>query len=182
MSRSSTDRHLAKQVILEIVRQAGGRFRNATNLYKAFYYAHLYYAKDQVGLLTEWPIVRMPRGPGIDDGDVLISELKSAGVLRTKKVPVGPHVAEEYLLTDENLPGDPLPEEAVEAIKEAVKFVKNRSARLVSDTVHEFSRSWKKCSNGEPLDIYIDLLSDAEYDEGHRKALYWRTIAARSAR
>lgn len=176
----SQNRHLAKQVIVEIIRQAGGRFLYATNLYKAFYYAHLFYAKNQADLLTEWPIVRMPFGPGIDAGTELIQELESVGVVQTTKVPVGPHMAQEYRLTNRNLPGDPLSDKAVAAIREAVTFVEDQSARTVSDSVHEFSRSWQKSANGRPLNIYVDLLSEDEYEEGRKKAGYWQTIVTRT--
>ena len=44
------------------VRQADG-FRIKTNLFKAFYHAHLEFARTQPGYLSNWPIVHMPNGP-----------------------------------------------------------------------------------------------------------------------
>ncbi|MBP87557.1 MAG: hypothetical protein CMJ64_12665 [Planctomycetaceae bacterium] len=64
--RSAAEKDRAKRIIIEIIRQADGSFERKTNLYKAFYHAHLKYAADNPGYLSKWPIVRMPRGPGID--------------------------------------------------------------------------------------------------------------------
>ena len=123
----------------------------------------------------------MPHGPGIDEGEELIQELKSVGAIRSIKVPAGRHKAEEYHLSDKESPGESLPEAAKDAIKEAVDLVKSQTAGVASETVHKFSRAWKNYPNGKVLDIYTDLLSDDEYQEGRRKAEYWRGIVAKTA-
>ena len=79
----------AKKIIVELVRQAGGQFQNKTNLFKAFWKAHLAYAANQPGYLSTWPIVRMPNGPGIDDFDTLLSEMLADGWLTIDEVPIG---------------------------------------------------------------------------------------------
>ena len=53
-------RTTAQQVLLELIQDAGGVWEGKKRLYKAFYFAHLYYAEERPGLLTDWPIVRMP--------------------------------------------------------------------------------------------------------------------------
>ena len=72
------NKECAKRLILEILRQAGGEIEK-TKIFKAFWLAHLYYSKIAPGYLTDWPIVRMPNGPGIDRGDQLIVELIHSG-------------------------------------------------------------------------------------------------------
>src|SRR5436309_2913255 len=79
----------AKRVILELLRQAGGEM-GKTKLFKAFWLAHLYYSKKAPGYLTDWPIVRMPKGPGIDRADQLILELIHSGQIEKNYEPKGP--------------------------------------------------------------------------------------------
>jgi hypothetical protein len=64
MSRAKAD-----AVIIELLRTAAGEWTGKTKLYKAFYFAHLYFANEHPGQLTDWPIARMPEGPGIHQGD-----------------------------------------------------------------------------------------------------------------
>lgn len=80
ISMSAPDRHKAKRLILEIIRQAKGGL-GKTQLFKAFWLSHLYYAQIARGYLTDWRIVRMPHGPGIDDGDDLLHELVEEGLI-----------------------------------------------------------------------------------------------------
>jgi len=159
------DKHRAKQVLLEIIRQAGGEFTRKTSLFKAFYFAHLIYAERQAGYLSDWPIVKMPHGPGVEAADVLLSELTASGVMATDHETIGPYSATKYRFTGKELPGEPLPGGAVEAIKEAVEFVQNRSAVELSELTHEFSRSWNAAKEGEHLNIYIDCIPDDEYEK-----------------
>lgn len=105
---SNKDRLLAKKIIVEIIRQAGGKWIGKTKLYKAFYFAHLYYFESAPDYLSDWPIVRMPNGPGIDSGDELLRELAATGVLTRDFVPEGPYRASRYHLSERQLPGEPL--------------------------------------------------------------------------
>ena len=71
-----TTRDKAKQVIAEIVRQSTAeRMRGKTKLFKAFYFAHLYYAKANVDYFTDCPIVRMPNCAGTDKFHPRVNEL-----------------------------------------------------------------------------------------------------------
>ena len=65
----------AKQVLVELIRAAGGEWTGKTRLYKAYYLAHFYYAETEPGYLTNWAVVKMPYGPGIECGDELLNEL-----------------------------------------------------------------------------------------------------------
>ena len=64
---SDNEKNLLPEWCWELIRQsAGDRIEGKTRLFKAFYFAHLFYARSAVDYLTDWPIVRMPQGPGID--------------------------------------------------------------------------------------------------------------------
>src|SRR5262249_15414333 len=139
--------------ILELIRSARGEFTGTTKLYKAFYFSHLFYADGNAGYLTEWPIVRMPNGPGIEAGNDLLDELCSSGFLTRDSVPIGPYKATRYHLTGKEWPR--MPKEAQEAIEQAANFVNEKTATELSDLTHEFSRSWKKASDGQRLNCYI---------------------------
>src|SRR5437773_12483994 len=94
------DRQLARDIILEILRQAGGELPK-TLLFKAFWLAHLYHAKRTRGFLSAWPIVRMPYGPGIHQGDSLLVELLHAGQIESRHVEKGPFVVTRFPLRDQ---------------------------------------------------------------------------------
>ena len=158
------DRNRAKKVIVEIIRQAGGELTATTRLYKAFYFAHLYYAEAAPGYLSDWPIVKMPNGPGIHSCGGVVAELIAEGVLATDHVPVGPFRAVRYRFTGRDLSGTPLPDEGVRAVQRAVQLVQDKPATELSDMTHEFSRSWNMANDGDELNIYVDLIPDDEYE------------------
>ena len=159
----------AKQVIVEVVRCAGGKLTGKTKLYKAFYLAHLFYAENAPGYLTDWPIVRMPYGPGVDSGDELLDELRIAGIVERESSTTGPYHTTTYRLTSKKLPGERLPKKALEAVRAAVDFVETKSATELSDLTHEHSRSWNNARNGQQLNIYIDQIDDDEFDKRERE-------------
>lgn len=166
----SKEKQRAKQVIYEIIRQAGGEFHNKTNMYKAFWKAHLEYAKNNPGYLSLWPIVRMPKGPGIDKFDQLIGELVTDGLLEIDEVQNGDFFGFFFSTTEKEPSFPQLSQPEMDAIRFGVEFVSNKSATLVSEESHEQSRSWRASKNGEELNIYLDLLSDEEYEEKINKA------------
>lgn len=156
-----SDRERAKQIITEVVRCADGAVEGKKRLYKIFYLAHLYYAKREPDYLSSWPIVRMPHGPGIDRGDELIDELEREGVISSRDVQIGPYPGIEYRLETSAIP--PLPLEAIEAIRRAVEFAKDKTGAELEELTHRHSHSWNNAKNGEELPIYADLLSEDEY-------------------
>lgn len=164
---NSLDR--AKLIVAEIVRQsAGDELVGSVRLYKAFYFAHLYYALENAGYLSDWPIVKMPMGPGIGDFDRLTETLVKDGALEIDSERVGPFKAVKYRAVDGNF--EPLEREAVEAVRKAVEFVADKSGAQLSDITHEFSRSWREAEQGDELSIYMDLLSDEDYDAAKARA------------
>jgi hypothetical protein len=157
------DRDRAKQVILQILRRAGGSL-GKTKLFKAFWLAHLFYAKNSTGYLSSWKIVRLPHGPGIDNGDELIFQLKKSGSLVLEHQPQGPYTETVCKVIVEG--GQSLTDAANEAIDSAVRVIKlHDSAAQISEWSHEISRSWSNTPNGDELDIYSDLIPDDVYYE-----------------
>ena len=108
-------RDRAKQVILHILKRAGGSL-GKSKLFKAFWLAHLFYAKDSPGYLSGWKIVRLPHGPGIDKGDELILQLKKCGDIALDHEPKGPYLETVCKLVDQDRL-KALPKEAIRAIK-----------------------------------------------------------------
>lgn len=161
------DRERAERVILEILRQSGGQLGKPM-LFKAFWLAHLFYSKKAPGYLTSWPIVRMPNGPGIHRAEELIDDLVARGNVEKTHEPKGPFTEVTCRLTDKAIEGELLPA-AVEAIKEAVEFLKGHTTESISELSHDFSRSWNSLPNGEELNIYSDLIPDDVYEERQKE-------------
>jgi hypothetical protein len=158
----------AKRVLLEIIRQAGGTI-GKTNLFNAFWIAHLYYSKTARGYLTDWPIVRLPNGPGIDRADELVRELLASGSITSHHVPCGPFTEMNYQLASQAI-GEDLSGEAIQAIQAALKDVQqHRHNGGLSAWSQDVSRSWKTTPNGLELDIYSDLIPDDVYEERQRQ-------------
>lgn len=157
------DKELAKLIIAEIIRQAGGELQNKTNLYKAFYYAHIFYADAEAGYLSNWPIVKMPNGPGIDRSDVLLGELMADEVLTCRQVRKRSCFAFVFRLSDKGKESPQLNGPAIEAISKAVEKVVNKTASRVSHESHLHSRSWRQAAQGERLAIYGDSIPKGEF-------------------
>jgi uncharacterized phage-associated protein len=159
-----SDRERAKRVIVEILRLGGNHTDSSHHLCKTFYYAHLYYARKSPGYLTDWPIVAMEGGPGIGSYKELIKELVAENKIVTKRVNVGPFPTTEYTLIDNSIPD--LNADEIEAIKQAVEFVKPYTPEQLSQLTHRYSRSWKSSKEeGDELNIYVDLLTDEEFEQ-----------------
>jgi hypothetical protein len=161
---SSADR--AAEVIKGILRRAGGELRKA-KISQAFCLAHLYFAKSARGYLTDWPIVRMPRGPEIGDSGPLFGAMVRAGEIAVRHEARGLFTEVVYRLTGESRAGN-LSQTAMKAIARALRDVHGHKAQPVIEWCHEFSRSWNETPNGAELDIYTDLVPDDVYEERRR--------------
>jgi hypothetical protein len=162
----------ARDIVLMIVRAAGGVFQRKTNLYKAFYFAHLYYYKETGDTLTDYPIVRMPNGPGIDKADKLFSALSEK--MEVTQENYGPYT--EFVFTLKTGLNFDEQDERFKAVQRAVDFVKGLQAAEVSAVSHDYSRSWNDGSDGDELDIYIDLLGEEEYNNLRRSQTMARSL------
>lgn len=152
----------ARQIILEIIRQSAGHsVVGRTRLYKAFYFAHLYYLQDSGEFLSGWPIVRMPNGPGIDDFDLLIRPLLQQGDITASSARSGPFPTTRFTAR-RDLQNTSLSEAEVQSIQKAVEFIQDKQASRLSEITHEYSRSWQESENGDELRISLDLMTDEE--------------------
>jgi hypothetical protein len=153
--------NLAAQVIAEIIRQSpGDEVRGKVKLFKAFYFAHLNFMRANHSLLSEWPIVKMPNGPGIGSFEKLLEELKSQRVIEVHAIHIGPYPSERFVATGKSLPGEQLSPEAIKAIRSAIEMTVGRTAAQLSEWTHAYSKSWNEAKVGSELSIYVDLLSD----------------------
>jgi hypothetical protein len=168
----------AKRVILELLRKADGEVTGKTRLFKAFYYAHLIYFEKNPGLLTSWPIARMPQGPGIHKSEELFEQLVTEGYLVIEKVHENVYPEYRYRLTAKASELAPLPDDADLAIQRAADFVKDKTAVQLSQLTHEYSRSWIEGKSGDILDIYIDVIPDDEYERRMRQITDLAAIAS----
>jgi hypothetical protein len=152
----------ARQIILEIVRQSANHsLMGRTRLYKAFYFAHLYYLGDFGEFLSGWPIVRMPNGPGIDKFDTLIQPLLDRGDITARSTRSGPFPTTRFTARRE-LQDTSLSESEVQSIQKAVEYIHDKQAGRLSEITHEYSRSWQESENGDELQISLDLMTDEE--------------------
>jgi len=160
---TTSDIAKAKTVILGILQESGGAFCGKTRLFKAFYLAHLYHFKSRQGVLSDYPIVRMPLGPGIESSESLFESLIADGLLHLGARSNGPYVEEVFTLLN-NTPVS-LTEDELASIREALNFVENLSGTEVSRRMHEYSKSWRSTAPGREMNIYADLLSDDDYNQ-----------------
>jgi len=155
----------AKDIILQILRAGDGEWTGKKRLFKAFYFAHLYYANCNPGLLTDWPIARMPEGPGIDKADTLIGGLTRDNCLTVELIHEGPYPEYRYRLTENGKAAPPPTAAAQEAVKQAAEFCVGKRGGDLSRLTHDHSRSWKMGKDGDILNIYIDAIPDEEYEQ-----------------
>jgi len=154
----------AKEIVYAIIREAGGEFSGRTRLYKAFYLAHIAHWLEQQGILSQYPIARMPKGPGIDQGDVLLAEMRGDGLIESREEQCGPYPENVYSIASE-YNTHLLDDADIKAIQRALEWVDNKTGTQLSEMTHEHSRSWINAKNGDVLDVYQDLLSDEEFDK-----------------
>lgn len=157
----------AKPVILAILEESGGFWTAETRLHKAFHVAHLLHWEHNAGALTTHPIVRMPHGPGIDQSALLLSELEVAKHIIVTSRPVGPYRESVYRLpigVKSNASDDER-----SAVRRAIVWVGDKSATALSAITHEHSRTWQTTTDGERLDIDLDLMTDDEYERNRQR-------------
>ncbi len=166
-------RATAKDVILEILRVTDGEWTGKTKLFKAFYFAHLYYAQERPDLLTDWPIVKMPTGPGIHESHRLFGDLIREGLLVVESVHEGPYPEHRYRLTEAGRKAQRLPDDQARlAVEKAALFCHVKTAEELTQMTHERSRSWQEGEDGAALNVEVDVIPDDEYEA--RKAEFTR--------
>ena len=158
------ERESAKRILCALLQHNGGAFKGQTLLYKAFYWAHLYYWKEFPGVLTTYPFARMPYGPGIHGGEDLLFEMQRDNLIRIEdRNPTDPYGARSFRLTmDFSVNLTPKERRAVEY---GLKKVRGRRAFQASREAHGWSRSWKRSRDGQVINIYEDLLTERQFQE-----------------
>lgn len=156
------EREKAKAIIVQIVAESGGEWSGRTLLYKAFYGAHLFSFAKLNRVLSEWPVVKMPQGPGIDDGADLLCELVESGWL-TQTTAYTPYAEYQYRVVTLP-PPDTFTEAERGVIREAGTWAKRWFANALSEHLHRKSFAWKKAEMGAPLNIYLDLIPSEDLD------------------
>jgi hypothetical protein len=151
----------AKNIVCAIVGASGGQFYGQTRLNKAFWRAHVVHYHKQNGLLSAYPIARLPEGPAIDDFEDLLVVLDREGRIR-----LGQRDNFDYIETIITLKSETpnLEEDEMASIKEAVAWVEGKTAKQVSHESHELSLSWQKSANGDLLEIAFDALDVSEVE------------------
>jgi hypothetical protein len=163
-------RTTAENVVLQILRAGDGEWSGKVKLHKAFYFAHLYYAAEHPGFLTDWPIAKLTHGPGIHNDEPLIRRLVEEGLLEVELVHEGPYPEYRYRLTEKGRGrAAEMPEDARLAVEKAAEFCKDRTAADLSRMTHDHSRSWNEGQPGDILNIYIDLIPDDEYQRRQQR-------------
>src|SRR5665213_4156431 len=159
--RDKPDLDKAKNIVCAIVGASGGKFYGQTRLNKAFWRAHVIHYRKRNGLLSVYPIARLPEGPAIDDFDELLFVLEREG-----RIKLGQREHDDYIETTMTLqPGQPiLDEDEMESIKEGVAWVEGKTAKQVSRESHKLSLSWQNGANGDLLEIEFDALDVSEVD------------------
>lgn len=154
------DKEAAKSLILKILAVAGGELEAENRLHKAFYAAHLIYWKTQEGFLTDYPIVKLENGPGVDGLRRLLAELHKEEKVDIEYGEKGPYPQTTVRLKAP-IQVDPTSVE-FQAIKRAVNWVKRHDTRYLSDKTHE-RPSYGQPRIGHEQAIYLDLLSSDDY-------------------
>jgi len=165
---------LAKAVIVEIIRQNGGTLNNKTHLFKAFWKAHVAAAQARSRPLTSYPIVRMPRGPGIHKVSVLLGELMAEGVITVDPPDGSQYSSFEFGLLDSGRYADLLSDDDRAAIQLGVASVRGKTTAQISEESHRDSRSWRSAQDGDELDIDLDAIPEDLYSELTEQVAAWR--------
>jgi len=154
----------ARELVLEILRQAGPNGLGKTKLFKAFYFAHVYYAKERPERLTDWPIARMPQGPGIHNHGELLGGMQRDGSVTVELVSEGPYREYRYRVADVAA-GQGLDGAALAAVREAASYCMDKTAAQLSEITHEYSRAWNGARDGDVIDVTLDAIEPGEYEE-----------------
>lgn len=158
-------RELAKEILLEILRRSGGEICGETRLHEVFYLAHICHFQRHGRLLSDWPIVRAPHGPGIGQADELIGALAEEGKMAVETAADGPR--RELRLRLRRVGDSKLDAEEKAAILEATKHIRGETAATLIG-LPERSRSWREGGDGEELNIYLDAIPDDELGRRRR--------------
>lgn len=156
----------AQAVLLAAVVAAGGRWTRKTTLWKAFWWAHLECIRERGSELTDHQVVRLPHGPAPADGDQLVDELARAKLLNATIDGKETHSCEIFTVPNmeraRKWVSARLSPEELSAIETAANKFKDMTSKAASDFSHKFSAEWRKRANGQPMNIYCDLVPEEQ--------------------
>jgi hypothetical protein len=155
------DREAAKALILKILAISGGELEAESRLNKAFYAAHLLYWKKHKGVLSDYPVVKLPNGPGVDRLREILAELQAEGRIEIVKGVKGPYPQTTVRLRAVVQVDPSAPE--FDSIRKAVSWVRHRSTRKLAELTHD-RPSYDGTRIGYEQAIYLDLLSEEEFE------------------
>ncbi len=164
------DKRKAEAVILDIILCQDGFWPRKTTLWKAFWLAHLLTMKEGGFSLSEHPIIRLPQGPGPEDGNELLARLEDACLLKSRSDgdafeynPISFRVPESRLPDARRFVELWLNREERKAIQKASVTFFGMTSRDASEWSHSYSAAWERAgTNGREMNIYLDLLGPEE--------------------
>ena len=173
------DADKAKNIVCALVHFSGGKFEGKTRLNKAFWWAHVFHYRNHSGLLSKYPIARLPEGPVIDDCDAVLVNLEREGRIKISEQPKGDY--NETVITLTSAPPT-LEDDETDSLKEAIAWIRGKSAVAVSNESHELSVAWQKGKNGEIIDLAFDALDrvDAQNMAAESKAISEQLVIAKN--
>jgi hypothetical protein len=164
------DAEAARGVILEILRQSlgqNGARPSRSQINHRFWLAHLYYARENRGFLTTWPILRASGGVEIWKVDGLLRDLVDDGLAEVEVIDVGPIPVCVYACTPAAAEGH-LPDAAITAVSRAIADGKDVGSNSALGWPVTLSRAWRETPEGEEMNIYIDLIPDDAHETRRR--------------
>ncbi len=165
---NTRDENKARAILLALVDclNRAGKKPGRTTLYKAFYLAHLLHAKHHSTVLSDWPIVKLDHGPGVDSGKRILEALAHEGMLTERKVEKKLRPGHEYQIIDGAAARShigTLTANELTTIHEACDTVKDMDDDELDTWAHQVSPAWNAAQHiGDELPIYADLLDDED--------------------
>ena len=158
-----TERDLAKQVICALIEAADGKLVGKMKLVKGFYHAHIAYWNRTKGQdLTGHPIVHQPDGPCIDEHENILGELERDGAVSISVREWGKN-GKEFTFALNRPSGIPHDRGEYAAIADGYAKVKHKNVPQLKRDSH--LRSWNITKMGQEQNIYLDTLTDEQYDQ-----------------
>lgn len=158
------DHEKAKRIFLALIAGAGEEFRGRTRLNKAFWYAHLYHYRHHEGLLSRYPIARLPEGPCANDYQYLLSSLEADGDLQVA-VDNTSSMHATYVMQACRAPSEiELTDDERDSVQAALNWIHGKSGADVSSESHKLSRGWQKGNDGDVIDVALDALTLEDYE------------------
>jgi len=161
------DQDKAIGVVCAIIEASGGEFRGKTQLNQVFWRAHVHHYRHHAGLLSRYPIARLPEGPAIAHADALIADMERQGRVHVGVELKGDHP--EYVFTLQAKRRGQLNADEADSINAAAAWIRGKTASQASKESQQLSRGWRHGKDGEIIDYANDALTAEEADRIERE-------------